>query len=78
MDITDDTAYPTLGHDPEKHLNDSKCVGGSIYFRVWSKTGTAQPVASKTAAYTISLTDGTANFDYITIVSTQNISYARS
>jgi hypothetical protein len=58
-------------------LNDSKCVDGSIYFRVWSKAGTAQPVDSKTAAYTINLSDGTADFDYITIVSTQNIDYTR-
>lgn len=78
VNITDDTNYPTPGaKDPIKHLNDSKCVEGSIYFRVWSKAATAQPVNSPTAAYTINLSDGTANFDYITIVSTQNIAYTR-
>jgi hypothetical protein len=78
VNITDDRAYPDPGaKDSAKHLNDSKCVDGSIYFRVWSKAGTAQPVDSKTAAYTINLSDGTADFDYITIVSTQNIDYTR-
>ena len=57
------------------HLLDSKCSSGSIFFRVWSKPGTVQDDNSSTATYTISLTNGSADFDYITVVSTQNINY---
>jgi hypothetical protein len=58
------------------HSGDSKCIDGSIYFRVWSKAGSlVQPLNSLTATYTISLTDGSADFDYITVVSTENIVY---
>lgn len=58
------------------HNLDSKCISGSIYFRVWSTAGsTVQPPNSLTATYTISLTDGSADFDYITVVSTENIVY---
>jgi hypothetical protein len=57
------------------HPNDSKCLDGSIYFRVWSKPETVQDDNSDNGIYTISLTNGSSDFDYITVVSTSNISY---
>ena len=57
------------------HPLDSKCSDGSIFFRVWSKAGTVQDDNSSNGAYTISLTNGSLDFDFITVVSTANISY---
>ena len=57
------------------HPADSKCTSGSIYFRVWSKPGTVQDDNSANGIYTITLTNGSSDFDYITVVSTSNITY---
>ncbi|MEY4313625.1 MAG: hypothetical protein RIS93_205, partial [Actinomycetota bacterium] len=43
--------------------------------RVWSKPDTVQDDNSDNGIYTISLTNGSSDFDYITVVSTSNISY---